>query len=54
MAARIAAVQHFGWQSGIRIVVGCAVTASILFLTVWRVNAETELEAEASVRADSE
>jgi OPA family glycerol-3-phosphate transporter-like MFS transporter/OPA family sugar phosphate sensor protein UhpC-like MFS transporter len=47
-------VQHFGWQTGFRIVVGCAVTASILFLTVWKVNAETELNARAPDQADSE
>jgi hypothetical protein len=51
---RIAAVQHFGWQSGFRIVVGCAVTASIQFLTVWKVCAETELKAHASGQSNSE
>jgi sugar phosphate permease len=41
-------VQHFGWHVGFQIVVGSAVAASVLFLTVWRVNAETELNAHSS------
>jgi OPA family glycerol-3-phosphate transporter-like MFS transporter/OPA family sugar phosphate sensor protein UhpC-like MFS transporter len=38
-------VQHFGWQSGFRIVVASALAASLLFITVWKVNADTELNA---------
>lgn len=42
-----AIVDSFGWQSGFRMVVASAVAATLLFVTVWRVNADTELAAHA-------
>jgi glycerol-3-phosphate transporter len=40
-------VDLYGWHSGFRLVVGSAVVATVLFITVWRVNADTELNAHA-------
>jgi len=47
-----AIVEQFGWQSGFRIVIASAVAASLLFLTVWGVNADTELDARAQLSSE--
>lgn len=40
-----ALVDRFGWHHGFQIVMGSALAACLLFLTVWKVNADTELNA---------
>ena len=41
-------VENYGWHNGFRLVVSSAVVATVLFLTVWKVNADTEFNSRAS------